>query len=42
MVIIMHSVDNNKITACHPAIPREVSHLLWHRMTEGDGDLLQS
>ena len=30
VTIIIRSVDNNKTTVCHLAIPREVSHLLWH------------
>jgi len=29
----MCSVDNNKTTVCHLAIPREVSRLLWYGAT---------
>ena len=33
VAIIMCSIDNNKMTVCHLAIPREVSRLLWHGVT---------
>ena len=33
MAIIMHSIDNNKTTVYHLAIPKKVSHLHWHRAT---------
>ena len=45
MAVIIRSIDNNKTTVCHLAIPREFSHLLWYgeeiecEVTGGDGNL---